>query len=150
MSGEEAAIAGAIIVFAIVVLILFLIPYIIYLVHMQRTLKRCGEHATMNPGLVWLALVPVLGFIWQWVVVFKISSSVKSATNDQHTGGFGVGLAMVICNTASIILSFAAIPGIVLWIIYWIKALEGGRAAEDALNDEDDDGFDDEEDEEKF
>lgn len=62
----------------ILLLLAFLIPAILFLLAQQNTLKAIRiENRHMPPGQVWLQLIPLFNFIWQFVVVIKIADSIK-------------------------------------------------------------------------
>ena len=59
-------------------LLIFIIPAILFLVAQQNTLRAIQSHnREMAPGLIWLQCIPVFGFIWQFIVVAKISGSIS-------------------------------------------------------------------------
>lgn len=61
-----------------VLLFAFLIPAVLFLVTQQNTLKAVKrENRLMMPGLVWLQVVPVIGQVWQFVVVVQIAGSLR-------------------------------------------------------------------------
>jgi hypothetical protein len=52
------------------------LSFIAYLRSQQQALRRCApRNRTMTPALVWLQIVPVFGFIWQFFVVRALSAS---------------------------------------------------------------------------
>jgi len=108
-----------------------LLPTIFYLITLQTTLNEVKpENRKMDPGLVWLALIPVFKIIWQFFIVINIADSLKAefAQRNINAGedrpGYGIGLAFCILNCCSIIpfLGFlTAVAGFICWIVYWIK-----------------------------
>ena len=71
------AIPGVMLI-VLICLLLLLLPKILYLLTLQRTLNRCDPSSrTMSPGLVWLCIVPVFGFVWTFFVVNAIADSLK-------------------------------------------------------------------------
>jgi uncharacterized protein len=43
---------------------------------LQKALKLCSpESRTMNPRYVWLIFIPIFNFVWQFIVVLRVSSS---------------------------------------------------------------------------
>lgn len=64
--------------FQLILLAAFLIPCILFLLTQFNTLRLIkGENRTLQPGWVWLQLIPAVGQIWQFVVVTRISSSIR-------------------------------------------------------------------------
>ena len=58
--------------------LLCIVPFILFLLHQQNTLKNVQAHnRTMAPGQVWLQLIPLFGMVWQFIVVTRISESIK-------------------------------------------------------------------------
>ncbi len=114
-----------------------LLPTIFYLLTLQKALSQCGPASrTMEPGMVWLCLVPLVSLVFQFFVVSAISKSLTNEfatrgtpTPDQEPG-HAVGLAMCICACCSIIPLvgfFAGIAYLVLWIMYWVKIADYSR-----------------------
>lgn len=116
---------------------LFLIPVIFYLLMLQNALNKCAPVSrTMEPGMVWLMLIPLFHLIWQFLVVVALA---KSLGNEYRRRGIpcpdplpgqSIGMAMCICGCCGIIpiVGFLAGPAaFVLWIIYWIKIAEFSR-----------------------
>ena len=120
------------IIFLFLMLIsLILIPYILFLVHLYKLLSKCKqENRDMEPGLVWLNLIPVFNYGWIFYSLIKIRDALKkeySARNlatDDREFSFSIGLAYCITQACSIIPFlglFSALASLVLWIIYWVK-----------------------------
>lgn len=125
-------------VFAVVMLGLVALE-IFFLLSMQKALNRCSpSNRTMEPGMVWLQLIPVFGMVWSFFVVLKTSESLdaeiryRNITGQERNPGRGVGLASCILSAwvslvgwipyIGLFLSF--LPGIacvVCWIIYWVR-----------------------------
>jgi hypothetical protein len=120
---------------------LFLIPKIFYLLTLQKALSKCAAASrTMEPGLVWLLLVPVFNLVWHFFVVMGLAKSLKNEFakrrifSPEEAPAQPIGLAMCICACCSIIplLGFlAALAHLVLWIMYWVKVAEYSRLLEE-------------------
>src|ERR1700722_16043411 len=62
----------------IILLLVFIGIVVLFLLTQQNTLKAVRrENRLMRPGLVWLQLIPVLGQIWQFIVVLRIAKSIR-------------------------------------------------------------------------
>ena len=62
----------------LILLLVFLIPAVLFLLTQHRTLKLIRpENRRMQPGLVWLQLIPFLNLILQIVVVVQIARSIR-------------------------------------------------------------------------
>ena len=133
----------------ILLLLLFLVPAILFLVTQQNTLSVIQvQNRSMSPGQVWLQLIPLFGLVWQYVVVIRISDSLRTEVNswadDTIFGAegsqvvnfsssrptYGIGLAMCICFSSYVVLNFigfrslaafGTLGGLVCWIIYWVQ-----------------------------
>lgn len=141
------------IVFGVFVVIA-LLPTIFFLLTLQKALTRCSpRNRTQEPGMVWLALIPLVGVVWMFINVIRVSESLQNefrsrrwhSRNEDY--GYGIGIAYCCLALASIIpyCGFLfAIGGLVCWIIYWIKVanlsgeLASGSRYEDDYDDEDD------------
>ena len=115
----------------IVFLLLILVPYILFLVNLQNTLAACSqENRAMEPGLVWLNLIPIFSLFWLFWTVIKIRDSLqkeyesRSLDTKEVTDTYNMGLGLAISSVSGIIPVIGLITGIaalVFLIIYWIK-----------------------------
>lgn len=123
-----------IMVILIVVAVIFgisLIPMIFFLLTLQNTLNAISfENRKMEPGLVWLSLIPIFGLVWQFMVVDRMAGSLQAefakrgmATEEARPGN-SIGLAYCIlfcCSLIPFLGYITSIAGLICWIIYWIK-----------------------------
>jgi hypothetical protein len=115
-----AAGAGLLTVFFIVCAIM-LVPMIFYLVTLQKALNRCSpESRAMNPGLVWLMLIPLFNIVWQFFIVLNMAKSLgaefqKRGIAEEPNPGQTLGMVMCIGNL------ICGPVGLICWIIYWVK-----------------------------
>ena len=131
MMYDSYALGGFIVFFMILVIGLILIPYIFFLVHLNKLLSKCDpENRDMEPGLVFLNLIPLFNFGWIFYTVIKVRDALKAEflsrnlESDDPEFSFGVGLAYCItsvCSIVPLIGTFTALASLVLWIIYWVK-----------------------------
>ena len=127
----------------IIVLAIFLVPMILFLLTQQNTLKAIRpDNRRIQPGEVWLQLIPVFNLIWQFIVVGRISDSIRNEINDRNLNSFlgiadpvfandhtkrptyDMGLTFCIlslCGCIPLLGGIASIAGIVCWIIYWTQ-----------------------------
>jgi hypothetical protein len=83
----------------------------------------------LDPGLVWLPLIPCFCVVWNFVLCRRLSASLKAhfdsvGRTDVGDCGAGVGLAFSICVACSIIPIvgvLTALASIVLLIVYLVK-----------------------------
>jgi hypothetical protein len=92
----------------------------------------------MEPGLVWLLLIPVFNFVWSFFVFPKLSKSYElalQAGGDSSAGNCNASLALAyaICNAAVGVCMFlrtlclvtpVAIAALVILIIYLVKMFD--------------------------
>jgi hypothetical protein len=111
--------------------IFFLVPAIFYILTLQKALNQCAPVSrTMEPGLVWLLIIPFVHLVFNFFVVLALSRSLanefarRGIPNPDPEPGQAIGLAMSICGCCIAIplLGFVAVWAfLVLWIIYWVK-----------------------------
>lgn len=111
-----------------------LIPAIFFLVTLQKTLHAISiENRLMQPGQVWLLLIPIFNIVWIFITVNRIADSIKNecsrlsipATESRPT--YGIGLVMCIlwiCGFIPVVGMIASLAGLICWIIYWVKVNE--------------------------
>lgn len=86
------------------------------------------ENRQMQPGLVWLNLIPFFGLVWIFITAIKLGDSLVSEARDQSLdfgdGGKSLGIALGVLNIATIIPLIGILAGIaalVVFILYWVK-----------------------------
>jgi hypothetical protein len=118
---------------------------IIFLVSQQKVLQLIDpEHRRMRPGQVWLQLIPVYNYVWQFIVVARIADSIQaqllaedndsiigSAANVSDRPTYRSGIGYCVLTIISTCTSFipllasiyflASVAMIIIWIIYWIE-----------------------------
>jgi hypothetical protein len=124
-------------------ILIFLIPFIFYLITLQNTLKTISpENRKMAPANVWLLFIPFFNWIYQFIVVNNIADSiraealVKSVPLEESRPGASVGIAMCVLQICSIIPVFgtlASLGFIVCWIVYWVKINSYKKLLEQAV-----------------
>lgn len=147
MKDNEAVALGVMgIVFAIiaVVVLVIIVIGILYLMTLYKCLKKVKpENRAMEPGLVWLSLIPVFNLVWNFFIVIQMKESLSKEFNsrqlpDDGDYGFGMGLtfAILACvNNIPYLNVLTSIPTLIFWVIYWIKIsgyskqLDGAPAA---------------------
>jgi len=120
--GIVAVIIGLLVGFAVAILLI----YLVYNVFRQIP----EEHREMQPGLVWLLLIPCFGIVWNFFVYPKLADSFKNYFNsvgDESVGDCGKTLAWLYAAfvVGSIIpyLGFlVSLASLVIWIIFMVKA----------------------------
>lgn len=115
-----------------------LIPAIFYILTLQKALERCAPVSrTMQPGMVWLLLVPLFNIIWSFFVVMALARSLanefarRGMASPEPEPGQSIGVAMCICACCGVIPvlgALASLASLVLWIMYWVKVSEYSQA----------------------
>jgi len=105
---------GVVIVIAVVIQIFFL-----------NTLSKCFKqiaprNRSMEPGQVWLCLIPLFGTVWIILTILRLAESLEKEFRSRGLrgdGDFGKQSGLIY-----IISSFVCgCVAIVFWIIYWMK-----------------------------
>lgn len=123
---------GVIIVFYICFLLLalgMLIMYIFYLITLSRTLEVCHPYTRkMNPGEVWMVLIPLFGIVWHFIVVGRLADSLaiefrnRNLPVDEERPGYQAGItALILLLCGGIIPLLGMIAAIVFLVRYWNK-----------------------------
>ncbi|MBN9117666.1 MAG: hypothetical protein J0I06_00595 [Planctomycetes bacterium] len=137
-----------------VILVISLIIGIFFLLTLSKALTRCSPRSrTMEPGQVWLNLIPLFNLVWQFITVNRIAESLENEYYDRGWGrggedyGRSVGTTYCVMNLLSWVPycgGLFGLVGLVCFILYWVKiAGYSGRLAT-ASGDYDD--FDDHDD----
>jgi hypothetical protein len=130
-----------------VALVVGLIVICLFLATLRNALERVSPHnRLLEPGLVWVCLIPCLNLFWQFVVYTRVPASLAKEFQErgQHDGsnyGKGIGLALAVINVLSVCGSpfggwdagpdeallmnygsiFLGLGGLILFIIFWVK-----------------------------
>lgn len=116
-------------------IVLGLIPGIFYLVTLQRTAEIISpESRRLQPKSVWLLLIPLFNFVWHFIVVSRLSASIKNeclrlqVTTTESRPTYIVGMASMIAYLAGVPLrmvipitgALGSLAAYACWIIYWV------------------------------
>jgi len=120
---QTQAVAAGLGIFTMVLIAcaILLVPTIFYLLTLQKGLNRCSpESRAMNPGLVWLMLIPLFNMVWHFFIVLNMAKSLgaefqKRGVAEDPKPGQTLGLVMCIGNL------ICGPVGLVCWILYWVK-----------------------------
>lgn len=135
----------------IILLLVFIGIAVLFLLTQQNTLKAVKpENRLMQPGLVWLQLIPLFGQIWQFWVVTRIADSIvkqRMSFGEDSIVGLAdytaaedagkrptYGMGIIYCTLLLIDTALSALPhqlpmiqgpvGLTMmtcWIIYWVR-----------------------------
>jgi hypothetical protein len=117
-----------------VLLLLVFILAIFFLVSMSKALDRCRpRNRSMEPGMVWLMLIPLFNIIWSYFLVNRVTESIKREFRSRgwpQSGDFGQGIGMTACVIWSVNFFAQCIPylgpvlflvQVICWIVFWVK-----------------------------
>src|SRR3954452_22145897 len=103
---------------------IYIIPIIFFLVTLQNTLKIIEpQNRKMQPGNVWLLLIPLFGFVWWFVIVNAIADSCKAQLEQydvfyEQKSTYNLGMGWAICLVLSMVVNLFSIVSIVMFITY--------------------------------
>jgi hypothetical protein len=131
-----------------VILVVALGIHILFLLSLSKCFSQISKrNRLMEPGLVWLNLIPLFNLVWMVITILRLADSLRNEYEDrglQGDGDFGKTLGILY-----FVLSFVCGPvGLVCFIMYWVKIVGytsemrqsgRGRRRRDE-DDEDDDG----------
>jgi hypothetical protein len=165
-AGADAAFAGMMTMMIVGVCVVLLIAIGIacfYCMTLSKALKQVRPgNRDMEPGQVWLVLIPLFNLYWNFKIASDVPSSLRREFRDRGIGNrgedYGAGLAKwyAICSLVNFVGSFIpfvnivsglfGLVGFVMWIIFWVKIAgyskelrEGGYDDDDGDDDDDDD-----------
>ena len=80
--GLGSFLAANILFFIIFIILLFLLPYVFFLIHLSKLFNRCDvKNKKMDGGLVWLLLIPLFNIGWLFYVIIKLVTFLKYRTD---------------------------------------------------------------------
>jgi hypothetical protein len=151
-SGDEVLIV-VMIVAGVIALVWFAILILFYITLMRCLQRIQPRNRDMEPGMVFLNLIPCFGLVWIFITVNKIGSSLQKEFYSRRwrTEGEGFGTsvgvaygALICASVIPYIGSLFAIASLVCFIIYWIQiAGYSSRLAEPFDPSRVDDDYDD-------
>jgi hypothetical protein len=103
--------------------------YSVFLITCQNTMKLVHpRRRLMRPGQVWLALIPIFNLFWEFVLVYRITHSLKNEFRSRgviinHTRLLSVGLAGCVfacLSNIDLIDSICSILYVALWVYFWV------------------------------
>jgi hypothetical protein len=144
--GPAATMLGGLCFVLMAVVVVFLIVYIFYLLTLQKALSRVApRNRLMEPGMVWLMLVPCVNIIWQFLIAVRVPDSLRNEFRDRGEDdgsdyGKSIALTQVILGFISGAINYAtqrlppegqliasgasliaSIVGLALFVTFWVK-----------------------------
>lgn len=133
---EDAAAAVFVIIMLIIVLVLVvamlaLVAYVYYILYTSLDAVP-PEFRTMEPGMIFLMLVPCFNLVWIFFVASKIPESFRNyfwAKNDQRYGDCGAAVGMwwavlTVINCIPYLNILTSIPTLICLILFLVKVNE--------------------------
>jgi hypothetical protein len=116
-----AAAAGGMALIMVLLYVVLIIAQILFLLALSKCFKEISpRNRTMEPGQVWLNLIPLFGTVWIFLTVLKLSESLENEFRYRgrpQEGDYGKTLGLVFLISGFI--CGCVTP--VVWIMYWIK-----------------------------
>ena len=128
------------------ILIVALIVGIFYLLTLQKALNRVAPHnRLMEPGSVWLMLVPCVNVVWQFLIAIRVPDSLRNefrerGQDDGSDYGKSIALTQAILGLigapfnmmssaggervalgANVIVLILSLVGLALFIVFWVR-----------------------------
>jgi hypothetical protein len=129
------------------ILVVALVIAIFYLLTLQKALSRVApRNRLMEPGLVWLMLIPCVNFVWQFFIAIQVPDSLRNEFRDRGRDdgtdyGKGIALGQAILGIVSAVIGNAmgmtgdpqlalagnaisgimSLIGLILFIVFWVK-----------------------------
>jgi TRAP-type C4-dicarboxylate transport system permease small subunit len=105
-----------------VILVLGVIIHIFFLLTLSKTLAQCSpRNRTMEPGQVWLNLIPFFNLVWMFITIIRISESLEREYRsrgmrvDDPDFGKMMGILYMVFNFV------CGLVALIFFIIYWAK-----------------------------
>jgi hypothetical protein len=145
-SNDDELLAILAVVFLVVIAI-GLVIHIFFLLTLSRCLARIQpRNRDMEPGLVWLNLIPCVGTVMIFLTVNWLASSLRKEYESRgwrtegETFGQGIGMGYAICAIASAIPYIGGLIGIaalICFIMYWVQIANYSTALQERPYDPD-------------
>lgn len=98
---DLAGIIGVVIAVMIGVLLVLLVVAVFYLLTLQTALSRVAPHnRKMEPGMVWLSLIPCVNIVWQFFIAIQVPDSLKAEFQERGRddgSDYGKSIALTNC-----------------------------------------------------
>jgi hypothetical protein len=121
---------ACIVIFVVVALLIGLVIEIFFLLTLSRCFSQISPaNRQMEPGMVWLNLIPCFSAIWIFFTTIRLADSLRAEFYQRQLRGDGdfgrtLGIAFPILQLLGAIPYIGTIfslAGLVCWIIYWVK-----------------------------
>ena len=142
-----------ILIIGVVVLITYAVMYgvvIVFLLSLSKLLHQIApRNRRMEPGEVWLNLIPCFCYVWNFITVLRVAESLRDEYRDRgmdyRVDDYGQSLGITtcvlnVCQYIPYLGSLLYLGAFVCFIIYWVKIAGYKRdlAESPSYRDEDD------------
>lgn len=104
-----------------VVLVVVLVIQVLFLLSLSKCFQQISpRNRQMEPGLVWLNLIPVFQLVWLIITIIRLSDSLRDEYYDRRLrgdGDFGKTMGIIFFVTWLLCGPLA----LIFLIIYWVK-----------------------------
>ena len=128
--GHPFAFGAGIMAFMLIPMLIGLVVAVFYILTLQKALNKCApENRAMQPGMIWLLLVPLLNIVWHFLVVINMAKSLgaefqKRGIAEEPEPGKKLGLIMCIlacCFWIPLLNILTGLGTLICFIMYWLK-----------------------------
>jgi len=121
--GPDAGMMAGIFICYGVVIVLAIAVNIMFLLNLSRCLAQCSpRNRTMEPGQVWLNLIPLFGIVWMFITIIRITESLQKEYRSRELRPDDPEFAKM-TGIIYMVLSLIGCGGInlIFFIMYWLK-----------------------------
>ena len=137
------------IVFQCGISLVMLVVQVLYLLNIYQTLDKVSpRNRDMEPGMVFLSLIPIFGLVWNFFVVIRLTESLRKEYRDRGKRaadeGFGYGAGLTMAIGACLCCFPVYLGGL---ITHWVQVSKyKAQIAGPSRGGRDEDNYDDEDD----
>jgi hypothetical protein len=118
---DPAATAGILMCYGVLLLI-GIIVHIFFLLTLSRCLAQCSpRNRTMEPGMVWLNLIPLFNLVWMFITIIKIAESLRNEYEDRGLRSDDPDFAQMTGILYMVFSFFCGLVALIFFIMYWVK-----------------------------
>ena len=95
----------------LIAIVIGIIISILFLLTLQKCLSRVEpRNRAMEPGMVWLNLIPCVGMIWMFMTVSNIATSLRNEWRSRRWESYGEGFGQGVGMAYAVLSLISAIP----------------------------------------